>query len=136
MRSPTTPAAWFAHRCPPSATPTRTRRRPPDHLLRDLGVVVGTKAGKQPIRATTTPRWRRKWGAGGAGRGTQGSVLEKVAGHDYALDLVAALVYLGDLGVPHHPLDRIIAGVAVPAQQLDRIRGDLHGRVRGEALRG
>ncbi len=45
-----------------------------------------------------------------------------------------ALVDLGDLGVAHHPLDRVVADVAVAAQQLHRVGGDLHGHVRGEAL--
>src|ERR1700676_4229143 len=35
------------------------------------------------------------------------SPLEQLAGHDHALDLVGALVDLGDLGVAHHPLDRV-----------------------------
>ena len=36
------------------------------------------------------------------------SALEQLAGHDDALDLVGALVDLGDLGVAHHPLDRVV----------------------------
>ena len=64
------------------------------------------------------------------------SALEQLAGHDDALDLVGALVDLGDLGVAHHPLEREVAGVAGAAEQLDRVGGDLHGDVGGEALGG
>jgi hypothetical protein len=37
-----------------------------------------------------------------------------LAGHDDALHLVGAFVDLGDLGIAHHPLDREVAGVAMP----------------------
>src|SRR4051794_2852088 len=43
---------------------------------------------------------------------------EQLAGHHDALDLVGALVDLGDLGVAQHPLDRVVAGVAVAATAL------------------
>src|SRR6185437_16213722 len=62
------------------------------------------------------------------------SALEQLAGHDQALDLVGALVDLGDLGVAHHPLDRVVLDVPVAAEQLDRIGGDVHGHVGREAL--
>ncbi len=45
-----------------------------------------------------------------------------------------SLVELGDLGVAHHPLDRIFGDVAVSAQDLDRIGGDPHGGVAGDEL--
>ena len=60
--------------------------------------------------------------------------LQELPGHDEALDLVGALVDRGDLGVAHHPLDRVVLDVAVATEQLDRVGGDLHGGVRGEAL--
>jgi hypothetical protein len=49
---------------------------------------------------------------------------EELPGHHQALDLVGALVDLGDLGVAHHPLDREVADVPVAAQELDRVGGD------------
>ena len=61
---------------------------------------------------------------------------EQLAGHHDPLHLVGALVDLGDLGVAHHPLDRVVAGVAVAAEHLDGVGGDLHRDVGGEALRG
>ncbi|KNB54348.1 hypothetical protein AC230_00205 [Streptomyces caatingaensis] len=63
-------------------------------------------------------------------------VLRQVARHDDALHLVGALVDLGDLRVAHHPLQRVVARVAVAAEQLDRVGGDLHGGVGGVALGG
>src|SRR3990172_6653173 len=59
----------------------------------------------------------------------------ELLGDDHTLDLVGALVDLGDLGVAHVALDRKVPGVAVAAQDLHGVRGDLHGRVRGQALR-
>ncbi len=54
---------------------------------------------------------------------------------DYvSLDLVRAFVDLGDLGVAHHPLDGVLADVAVAAEHLDRVGGDPHRRVAGEQL--
>src|SRR3954453_13672228 len=47
------------------------------------------------------------------------------AGDHEALDLVRALVDLGDLGVAHHALDRILVHVAVAAEHLHRL--DRHG---------
>src|SRR5215213_6556108 len=60
---------------------------------------------------------------------------QHVPGHDQALDLVGALVDLGDLGVAHHPLDGEVLGEAVAAEQLNGIGRDLHGHVGGVALR-
>src|SRR5215207_11323369 len=61
---------------------------------------------------------------------------EELAGNDNPLHLIGALVDLGDLGVAHHPLDRIVPGVAVAAEQLDSIRRDLHGHIGRKALGG
>src|SRR3954454_5460873 len=57
------------------------------------------------------------------------------AGDDEALDLVRALVDLRDLGVAHHPLDRVLVHVAVAAEHLDRLDGHGHRGVGGEQLR-
>src|SRR5258705_4416251 len=50
--------------------------------------------------------------------------------YDHSLDLVGALVDLCDLRVTHHPLDRIVADVAVAAEELYAVGGHLHGHVR------
>src|SRR3954454_7047660 len=57
-----------------------------------------------------------------------------LAGDDDALDLVGAFVDLGDLGVAHHALDGVLVDVAVAAEDLDGVDGDLHGVVGGEQL--
>ena len=61
---------------------------------------------------------------------------EELAGDHDPLDLVGALVDLGDLGVAHHPLDGVLAGVAVAPEDLHGVGGDLHCHVGGEALGG
>src|SRR5215218_10942441 len=61
---------------------------------------------------------------------------EELAGHDNPLHLIGALVDLGNLGVAHHPLDRIVPGIAVAAEQLNGVRRDLHGDIGRKALGG
>src|SRR5438094_349129 len=51
-----------------------------------------------------------------------------------ALNLVRALIDLRNLGVAHHPLDRVVADVPVSPEQLHAIRGHPHGHIRGEQL--
>src|SRR4051812_9711514 len=48
-------------------------------------------------------------------------------GDDDPLDLVRALVDLGDLRVAHHPLDRILVDVAVATEYLHGLDGHCHG---------
>src|SRR5437588_4060680 len=60
---------------------------------------------------------------------------EDLARDDEPLDLRGPFVDLEPLGVAHQLLDRIFLDVAVPAEDLDRVRRDLHRSVRGEALR-
>src|SRR3712207_7127020 len=57
------------------------------------------------------------------------------AGDHHALDLVGALEDLHDLRLAHVALHREVPGVAVAAEDLDGIRGHLHGVVRGHQLR-
>src|SRR3954471_13565268 len=57
------------------------------------------------------------------------------AGDHDPLDLVRALVDLGDLRVAHHPLHRVLVDVAVAAEHLDRLDRHRHRGVRGEELR-
>ena len=58
-----------------------------------------------------------------------------MAGNDHPLDLAGTLVDLGDLGVAHHALHGILAGVAVAAEQLDGPARDIGGSLGGEQLR-
>src|SRR5947209_2352151 len=59
---------------------------------------------------------------------------EEIASDDHALDLVGALVDLRDLGIPHEALHRVLARVAVAAEDLDRVSGNAHGGVAGVTL--
>src|SRR3954470_2957517 len=52
-----------------------------------------------------------------------------------ALDLFRSLVDLRDLGVPHHPLDRVLLHVPVAAEDLDGVGRDLHRHVGAVQLR-
>src|SRR4051794_5777317 len=69
-----------------------------------------------------------------AGDLVPGSFAQQRAGDDEPLDLAGALVDLGDLGVAVVALDRELLGVAVAAEDLDRLAGDLAGRLGGEQL--
>src|SRR5262245_39054456 len=62
------------------------------------------------------------------------SSAQKLLGDDHALDLVRALVDLHDLGIAHVPLDRKLARVPIPAEDLHGVGGDLHGGVARPAL--
>src|SRR3954447_25116803 len=59
---------------------------------------------------------------------------EELARHDQALDLVCALIDLGDLGVAVEALDLDAADVAHAAVDLDSVRGMRDGGVRREAF--
>ena len=59
---------------------------------------------------------------------------QQIARDHHALDLVGAFEDLGQLGVAHHALDRIVHGVAVAAEDLHGVGGDLHRHVAAEAL--
>jgi hypothetical protein len=48
-------------------------------------------------------------------------LLQELAGHEHALDLVGPFVDLGDLCVAH-PLDRVVVHIAVPAGAAARRR--------------
>src|SRR3954465_10548186 len=56
------------------------------------------------------------------------------AGDDEALDLRGALEDRVDLRVAVHPLDRVLARVAVAAEDLDRALGAPHGDLAGLEL--
>src|ERR1041385_4883901 len=59
---------------------------------------------------------------------------QDLPGDDEALNFARPLPDLADLGVPHHPLDRVFRGVAVAAEDLDRLGGDPHGELGAEEL--
>src|SRR5262245_12142458 len=59
---------------------------------------------------------------------------QELLGDDHALDLVRALVDLGDLRVAHEALHRELPCVAVPAEDLHGVCRHLHRRVRRQAL--
>src|SRR5437870_10055098 len=62
------------------------------------------------------------------------SSTQELFGDDHPLDLVRALVDLHDLRVAHVPLHRELPRIAVPAEDLHRVGGDLHRGVAGPAL--
>src|SRR5439155_5859527 len=64
-----------------------------------------------------------------------GRFAEQRAGDDQPLDLAGALVDLGHLRVAVVPLHRELTGVAVAAEDLDRLAGPVPGDPRGEELR-
>src|ERR1700751_3701339 len=55
-------------------------------------------------------------------------------GDDESLDLAGAFKDGENLGIPMHPLDRVVAGVAVAAEDLDRFIGDVNRGLAGEQL--
>src|SRR6266516_6462086 len=67
-------------------------------------------------------------------KGCQRWLLQELSCQHNALDLVGPLVYLSELRIPHHPLDRVVLDIPVPAEQLNRVRGYLHRRIGREAF--
>ena len=66
--------------------------------------------------------------------GTTGSfskpgLLQELPRDNQLHNLVGAFVDLGDLGVPHHALERILGHVSVAPRDLERIRRHPHGHV-------
>src|SRR6266853_6872555 len=67
---------------------------------------------------------REAGGTGPPGRVTESGSeysFEQGTRDDDALDLVCSFVNLRDLGVTHHPLDRVVGDVSVTAQDLDAV---------------
>src|SRR6266508_3033615 len=56
------------------------------------------------------------------------------AGDDDALDFTRAFIDLGDLCIPEKFLDGEISHVSVPAEELNRLRRNPHGRLICEQL--
>src|SRR5215213_7735383 len=71
-------------------------------------VLDGRASGTRSARSSTATR--RCWPPWLAAEGRARGSAQQRAGDDHPLDLVGALVDLGDLGVAHHPLDREVLG--------------------------
>src|SRR3954453_19838617 len=100
--------------------PAGTSRSPPDKKF------TAPLCGRRAVRTITLRLiGRRRWPR----------LLEEAPCDHHALHLVGALVDLGDLGVAHHALHREVLRVTGPAEELDRVRGHLHGDVGRERLR-
>src|SRR3954469_13586083 len=115
--------------------PKRTAATAPTTASVSIALTVG--AALQPT--TTTTAVRPMHSATAAAKrmrleeGTRGPAsAPHRAGDDHALDLVGALVDLRDLGVAHHPLDRVVVDVPVAAEDLHGVDGHRHRRVRRE----
>src|SRR5262245_54598763 len=96
------------------------RRSPPD-------AVSGTGFTRTTIRTSRAVSVRCC--GGGSGRS---ALARQGPGDDQPLDLLGSLVELGDLGVAHHPLDRELVDVAVPAEHLHGIGRHPHRGVAGD----
>src|SRR6266478_6328583 len=91
-------------------------------------------AAPAAVPAAFRPTFRkvRRWTRDGARRslidssvrGWRSGLAQELLGDDHALDLVRALVDLGDLGVAHEALHRELAGVAVAAEDAHRLGSD------------
>src|SRR5688572_7988626 len=121
--------------------PTRHRNSPAGtcNEIRSSAVTVWPRCSKATLTSLTTtftgsPRTLVAYGSSAVLRLAPPSPAEQLLGDDEPLDLVGALVDLHDLGVAHEALDGEVAGVAVAAEHLHGVRGDLHGGVAGPAL--
>src|SRR5215213_1878824 len=59
---------------------------------------------------------------------------QEVSGNHDALDFRRAFADLADLGVTHHPLDRIVLRIAIPTVNLDRLDRSAHRKLGAEQL--
>src|SRR6478672_11775328 len=89
---------------------------------------AGSPPGAGATYASASPSGRSRVTVGTTTRLAPGSELglhpgEELTCHHDPLDLVGALVDLGDLRVAHHPLDRVVAGEAVAAEHLHGVDG-------------
>ncbi len=94
------------------------------------GAETGGPAGDDRRTVSVELHQLSSWVCGDRAGGLLG---ERAADH-HALDLVGALEDLHDLGLAHVALDREVAGVAVAAEHLHGVGGDLHGVVGGDQL--
>src|SRR3954470_16531449 len=97
---------------------TRTR------LLRRLCPGLGGRSMPQEGASPNGPKYIRRKRYWAVRRGASASVAELAQNlprdHD-PLDLAGPLADLTHLGVAHHPLHRVLGGVAIPPEDLDRL---------------
>src|SRR5215210_2602995 len=90
----------------------------------------------RPRSYSSAARWKlRACSLANARERGRALFLDHLAGDHEPLDLVRALVDLRDLRVAHHALDRVFLHVAVAAEHLHRVGGDLHRDVGAVELR-
>src|SRR3989449_8983438 len=97
---------------------------------------AAARATGAPAQGAVTPR-----GSDGGARavGAAGALVDQIPqqrprNHD-PLDLARALADFADLGIPHHPLDRVLGRVAIAAVQLDGLGRGTHAQLGGVQLR-
>src|SRR5207249_2132208 len=104
-------------------------------------ITRSSSSSGQSGRPSSYSRAVRPKASGGASRSAnsgkeEGAVLLQHLACDHEpLDLVRALVDLRDLGVAHHPLDRVLLDVAVAAEDLDGVGRDVHRDIGAVELR-
>src|SRR3954447_366485 len=110
-----------------------TRTRPLRRLCPGLGGRSMPQEGASP-NGPKYIRRKRHWAvSSGASRSVVQLPQNLPRDHD-PLDLAGPLTDLADLGVAHHPLHRILVGVAVAAEDLHRLGGGPHGQLGAEEL--
>src|ERR1700722_4465078 len=114
----------------PSAISSTALTRP--IVLRPWPRTTTTRPTDSAPRAASATR--RAWPEARGNLDTRIPCLLERAGDHEPLNLVRALVDLGDLGVSHHALDRILLDITVATQHLHRLHGHGHGCVRAEDL--
>ena len=128
---------------------SRRRRSPSRRHRQPLPTIASARGALQQQRARTAARGgcgtarptvpastRKQLRASGrSSRLRRRARQEDLARDHEALDLRGALVDLEQLRVAHQLLDRVLLDVAVAAEDLHGVGGDLHRRVGGEALR-
>ena len=137
--SPSAPASGRS--CRP-ASPSRQRfivngrsRRCGRIAGRDRLVVVEEVALRDPVVREEDAVARSRAVTRGHCERRAALLAQHLAGDHEPLDLVRALVDLGDLRVAHHPLDRVLLHVPVPAEHLDGVGRHRHRGVGAEELR-
>src|SRR5690606_10580322 len=77
--------------------------------------------------------WRGQGDVSPRGRLQPGSALavEQLAANQHAADFIGAGTDLVELGITQQASRRELVDIAIAAEGLDRLEGDLHGRLRG-----
>src|SRR5438552_6861499 len=126
------PEGWRSS--PGSAPRSQSAARPAPSRRFELAAPAdpGTQAGSTGRSGAAAPE--AVAAVAGAPASAAPRSTERRPGNHHTLDLVGALIDLGDLCVSHHSLDRVVGDVAVTTEQLDAVRGHPHRHVRGEEL--